>query len=65
MYSEKGEALLTGVLTPRCVSHVQPARLWEAGRLQIVCSWFGNPLKKLFLGAGFLGAPPHFLKLSI
>ena len=28
--SEKGEALLRGVLTLRFVSHAQPARLWEA-----------------------------------
>ena len=28
--SEKGEALLRGVLTLRLVSHAQPARLWKA-----------------------------------
>jgi len=59
--SEKGEALLRGVLTLRFVSHAQPARLWKAGCLQIICSWFGNPPQKWFLGAGFLGAPPLFL----
>jgi len=56
--SEKGEALLRGVLTLLFVSHAQPARLWKAGFFQIVCSWFGNPPQKWLLGAGFLGAPP-------
>ena len=60
--SEKGEVLLRGVLTLRFVSHAQPARLWKAGCLQIICSWFGNPPKRCFLGAGLLGAPPLFLE---
>jgi len=57
---ERGSAP-KGVLTPQFVSHAQPARLREAGFLQIICSWFGNPLQKRVPGAGFLGAPPLFL----
>ena len=59
---EKGEVLLRGVLTLRFASHAQPARLWIIVVLQMICSWFGNPPQKWFLGARFLGAPPLFLK---
>jgi len=41
--SGKGEVLLRGVLTLRFASHAQPARLWKAGFVHTICSWFGNP----------------------
>ena len=60
----KGGSAPKGVLTLRFVSHAQPARLWKAVFLQIICSWFGNPPQKGFLGAGFLGAPLLSLKVG-
>jgi len=44
-YSEKGEALLRGVLTLRYFSHAQPASLWKAGFLHnLLMVWQSTPI---------------------
>jgi len=67
--SENGEVLLRGMVTLRHFSHAKPARLWKTCVMCVLFdrwfSCFGHPSQKWFLGAGFLGAPPRSLKMSV
>jgi len=61
--SEKGEVLLRGVLTLRYSSHTQPARLWKAACLHMICSWFDNPPPKVITGSRISRSASPFSQL--
>jgi len=60
-FSEQGSAPQGGAHSTVCFACAASETLGSRF-LEIICSWFGNPLQKWLLGAGFLGALPLFLK---